>query len=156
MTEHPEKAAGEAMRCPCGRAAYRDCCQPLHQGVSKPDSAEALMRSRYSAFALGQVDYLAETALEPIGDLASLRSFCQSTHFFRLEILDATERDVHFKASSIQSGQLVTHVERSQFVSHQERLKYLGGEATFTNEKIARNAACPCGSGVKFKACHAK
>ena len=43
--------------CPCGGALYAQCCGPLHQGVPAP-TAEALMRSRYSAYVRGDVDYL--------------------------------------------------------------------------------------------------
>lgn len=44
--------------CPCGRGvSYSDCCEPLHAGAAAP-SAERLMRSRYSAFALGLAEYL--------------------------------------------------------------------------------------------------
>jgi SEC-C motif domain protein len=53
---------GQANRCPCGsqrRFAY--CCQPLLQGDRTAPTAEALMRSRYSAFATGQIDYLLTT-----------------------------------------------------------------------------------------------
>ncbi len=48
--------------CPCGSdASYEDCCQPFHRGHSKPATAEQLMRSRYSAYAYRQVDYLIES-----------------------------------------------------------------------------------------------
>ncbi|WOQ70498.1 YchJ family metal-binding protein [Microbacterium limosum] len=43
--------------CPCGTASYEACCAPLHRGGAAP-TAEALMRSRYGAFALGDADYL--------------------------------------------------------------------------------------------------
>ena len=47
--------------CPCGHGqTYAECCQPLHQGAAAA-SAEALMRSRYSAFVLKQWDYLSDT-----------------------------------------------------------------------------------------------
>jgi SEC-C motif-containing protein len=47
--------------CPCGRPrAYADCCGPLHHGAPASD-AEALMRSRYSAFVFGLPDYLRAT-----------------------------------------------------------------------------------------------
>lgn len=46
--------------CPCGRAAYAECCGSLHAGVPAP-TAERLMRSRYSAFALGLDEYLLES-----------------------------------------------------------------------------------------------
>ncbi|WP_238946869.1 YchJ family protein [Seongchinamella unica] len=44
--------------CPCGGGAYGDCCQRYLQGEALAPTAEALMRSRYSAFALGMEDYL--------------------------------------------------------------------------------------------------
>ncbi|MBO3734931.1 YchJ family protein [Glycomyces niveus] len=48
--------------CPCGSgAAYTACCGPLHAGTAKAPTAEALMRSRYSAFALGDAAYLMRT-----------------------------------------------------------------------------------------------
>jgi SEC-C motif domain protein len=47
--------------CPCGNAAgYGRCCGPLHAGVPA-GSAEALMRSRYSAYVLKREDYLLAT-----------------------------------------------------------------------------------------------
>ncbi|MCK9874483.1 SEC-C domain-containing protein [Frankia sp. Ag45/Mut15] len=48
-------------RCPCGsRREYAQCCEPFHLGNPAP-TAEALMRSRYSAFARGLAPYLLRT-----------------------------------------------------------------------------------------------
>lgn len=45
--------------CPCDPSrAYPDCCGRLHAGAAVADSAEALMRSRYSAYVVGELDYL--------------------------------------------------------------------------------------------------
>jgi len=45
--------------CPCGSGAeLLACCGPLHARTTAAPTAEALMRSRYSAFALGDEDYL--------------------------------------------------------------------------------------------------
>ncbi|QID18209.1 hypothetical protein G3580_11525 [Nitrogeniibacter mangrovi] len=45
--------------CPCGRPRIFDaCCRPLIEGQGVAHDAESLMRSRYSAFATGAVDYL--------------------------------------------------------------------------------------------------
>ncbi len=46
--------------CPCGGGLYEHCCAKFHQGTAAPD-ALALMRSRYSAYALGLFDYLRAT-----------------------------------------------------------------------------------------------
>ncbi|MEM6107085.1 YchJ family protein [Mycobacterium sp. 050272] len=48
--------------CPCGSGdGYHACCGPLHDGESQAQSAEELMRSRYSAFACGDAAYLFRT-----------------------------------------------------------------------------------------------
>lgn len=56
--------------CPCGQGLYAECCQPLHVGQQCAKHAEQLMRSRYSAFALQQIDYLLSTTA--IGQQAML------------------------------------------------------------------------------------
>src|SRR5678816_980837 len=53
---------GPTVKCPChSKKRYADCCGPLHKGTRPAATPEELMRSRYSAFALGEVDYLAKT-----------------------------------------------------------------------------------------------
>jgi SEC-C motif-containing protein len=50
-----------AAPCPCGTGrAYRACCEPFHDGAPAP-TAEALMRSRYSAYVRGLDDYVFRT-----------------------------------------------------------------------------------------------
>ena len=53
------------MRCPCRkkseRQAYAECCEPYHSGAQIAPTAEALMRSRYAAFALRLPNYLRAT-----------------------------------------------------------------------------------------------
>ena len=45
--------------CPCGlKDPYSECCEPFHTKQTLPATAELLMRSRYSAYALRLVDYL--------------------------------------------------------------------------------------------------
>ena len=56
--------------CPCGSGLYVTCCQPLHLKQQFAQNAEQLMRSRYSAFALQQIDYILETTA--LGQQAAL------------------------------------------------------------------------------------
>ena len=46
--------------CPCGGKSYASCCAPYHKGSPAP-TAEALMRSRYTAYALKLEPYLLAT-----------------------------------------------------------------------------------------------
>lgn len=55
-------AMDDGARCPCGTGhTYGDCCGPLHRGAARAPTAEALMRSRFSAFAAGEAAYLLAT-----------------------------------------------------------------------------------------------
>ncbi|OGB25791.1 MAG: hypothetical protein A3I66_05305 [Burkholderiales bacterium RIFCSPLOWO2_02_FULL_57_36] len=51
------KRAQTAGACPCGGSDYAACCGRFHEGAL-PDTAEQLMRSRYSAYALGLMEYV--------------------------------------------------------------------------------------------------
>ncbi|QNI09697.1 zinc chelation protein SecC [Mycobacterium kubicae] len=63
--EEPQTCADDsppATDCPCGSGTdYLACCEPLHHGERQAASAEELMRSRYSAYARGDADYLFRT-----------------------------------------------------------------------------------------------
>jgi SEC-C motif-containing protein len=47
--------------CPCGGGNYVSCCEPFHKGLAFAPTAEVLMKSRYSAYALGLSDYVQAT-----------------------------------------------------------------------------------------------
>ncbi|MGZ8289572.1 MAG: YchJ family protein [Telluria sp.] len=47
--------------CPCGGPSLAACCGPYLEGVAVPKTAEALMRSRYTAYTLGNEEYLKAT-----------------------------------------------------------------------------------------------
>lgn len=48
--------------CPCGSSeSYESCCEAYHLGKAKPATAEQTMRSRYTAFVKGKVDYILDT-----------------------------------------------------------------------------------------------
>ena len=123
--------------CPCGRlqargqpVPYRACCAAYHQGQPAPD-AEALMRSRYSAFALGLVDYLRAT-WHPSTCPADL-SLEPGTQWLGLEvrqhhIADATHAQVVFVARFRVAGRGQRMHERSRFVKEQGRWWYVDGD----------------------------
>lgn len=126
-------------RCRCGSGrVYKRCCLPFHQG--RPGtSAEALMRSRYSAYALGLVDYILDTT-DPQGphhqpDRAAwaeqVRRFCEGTRFLGLAVLHAEERGdeawVRFFAHLEQEGKDASFEENSHFRRAEGRWLYRAG-----------------------------
>lgn len=78
--------------CPCGSGFKLDqCCGPLHAGRLRAVTAEQLMRSRYSAYALAQVEYLIVTHPNAAGTSAErrreLRVSCRQTRWHGLKVL---------------------------------------------------------------------
>src|SRR5689334_888154 len=48
--------------CPCGSSTdFTNCCLPFIQGKKQPSTAEELLRSRYTAFTRGEIDYILST-----------------------------------------------------------------------------------------------
>jgi len=118
--------------CPCkSNKLYNYCCAKYHLGKDFPKNAYDLMRSRYSAYALGLVDYIIKTS-HPKNvcfnqDLKSLKeeikNFCKTTIFENLEILDFVEEKnqafVTFIAYLKTKDKNITFTE----ISHFEKLK---------------------------------
>lgn len=155
--------------CYCGSGrAFAACCQPLIEGAAAP-SAEALMRSRYSAYAVAALDYLGDT-LHPSHrddwDRDATRRWAESSEWLGLEILaveDGAPGDetgwVTFAATFRSDGETQRHVERSRFAFHRGRWYYVDGELPkpttqrHAGPRVGRNDPCPCGSGKKYKRC---
>lgn len=142
--------------CPCGSGlAYAACCQRYHLGEAAP-TAEALMRSRYTAYALGMVDYLLDS-WHPRTRPAQLDMHDAPT-WLGLSILDThhgqvgdDEGEVEFEARFTHPDGVAVMHERSRFRRHEGRWVYLDG--TPGKHRPGRNSACPCGSGKKYKRC---
>jgi SEC-C motif-containing protein len=111
-------------RCPCGGATYAGCCGPRHDGTHPAETAEALMRSRYSAFALALADYLQATHDVPATKRGrrELEAAAKSVTWLGLEV-HRTEKGgpedddgiVEFTARSRDDGGVVELHERSRF-----------------------------------------
>jgi len=123
----------EPFPCPCSsRLPYGDCCRPFHDGVAAPTAVQ-LMRSRYSAYALGLAEHLRrtwdpETRPVPL-DLES------GITWRRLQIVDTArggpeddEGVVEFRASyRTEEGAGLLH-ERSRFRRNGDRWLYVDGD----------------------------
>ncbi len=161
--------------CPCrlraeDRKPYSDCCAPYLEAGKAAPTAEALMRARYSAFALGKIDFLLES-LAPESrfdfDRKAVTHWSSQSQWLGLDILSAEQGQagnkegfVEFVAHFIMDGEQRAHRERSLF-----RFEEGDGHWYFVeeaNRKAApivkgaqpgRNDPCPCGSGKKYKKC---
>jgi SEC-C motif-containing protein len=124
-----------AAACPCGSAlVYADCCGRYHAGPQQlqAPTAEALMRSRYSAFVLGLRDYLLAT-WHPTTRPASLEHDPPGMKWLGLDVRrhlvqDAEHATVEFVARSKLAGRAQRLHEVSRFVHDAGRWYYLDGD----------------------------
>ncbi len=111
------------------------------------------MRSRYAAFVLANGPYLRATSLVSMGD--DVETWAKSVVWLGLQVLRAEGAMVEFTARCLEGGAVRVMHEVSQFVQRDGTWLYASGENDVKREKVERNAPCPCGSGRKFKQCHA-
>ena len=161
------------MTCPCGLpTAYEQCCQPYIKGEQKVPTAEALLRSRYSAYVHAEIDYIQNTQ-----DISTRKSFdrpgaerwAAEADWQGLEIIeqhaggaDDTSGTIEFKAEYTIKQQTQRLHELSEFKKREGEWFFVDSKMpeikTFVREtpKTGRNDPCHCGSGKKYKKCCAR
>lgn len=161
--------------CPCRKTAsapisYAECCQPHVEGQAKAQSAEALMRARYSAFAVGKIDYLIDTVapearegMEP----GALEAWSRESEWHGLDIVETVDGKpgdktgiVEFIAHFSRAGEREAHHERSTFRFDEAAKCWFfvdggkpRGKTVIKGAQPGRNDPCTCGSGKKYKKC---
>lgn len=121
--------------CPClSGEQYPECCGRFHRGEAEAATAEQLMRSRYSAFAVGDAGYLLRT-WHPDTRPAALE-LDPEMQWRRLDIVSTgrggpldTEGTVEFKAHFRHDGERGVHDERSRFLRVDRRWYYLDDDS---------------------------
>lgn len=167
--------------CPCQSSLkFNQCCEPYLKGQSKPETAEQLLRARFSAFATGNIDYILKTHHSKTSDSVDrneIENWAQSSDWHGLQIVQKeageasdTQGTIIFCAKYAEktgdkAGEIQEHWEKSFFerepATAKGEWKFLDAQGVHvgtykrTEPKIGRNDPCPCGSGKKFKKCHA-
>ena len=127
--------------CPCGSGnKYKHCCQRFHKGKPAP-TPEAVMRARYSAYAIGIADYILKTTHPDSRYHQSnrdqwrreMQQYSQTTTFAQLDILEVSDIEadkgyVTFKATIFQGTKDLSFQERSLFQKHHGQWKYVRGD----------------------------
>ena len=156
--------------CACGsKRDYSACCESYILGKSHPSTAEGLMRSRYTAFTLGEVGYIYDSvhpSKRDDHDRESIRTWSQKSTWHGLEILetqkgsaDDSEGTVEFAAHYNNKKGRQRHHELASFRKYEGHWYFYDGKqpsvTTVVREapKVGRNDPCPCGSGKKYKKC---
>lgn len=155
MDEKRMKMSQQKCYCKSG-LDFGECCEPLLRVLEIPSTPLALMRSRYSAYCLGDVNYLQATTHNHTWsdeELKFIQDWADKSIWQHLEIIYVSETIVEFKAYYIFEGKQHLHHEKSTFVKIKDMWKYLDGEVYPDEVNLLRNQACICGSGLKYKRC---
>lgn len=127
----------------CSGNKFEDCCQPFLDGMVKPSTAEALMRSRYSAYSLVKVDYILKTthpSTRRFHTAQAITQWAKSSLWQKLEIISTikgTPKDskgmVEFKAFYLDLGlQPHLHHEKSDFIRELGEWFFVDGKVVNT------------------------
>ena len=154
------------INCLCGsQKKYFSCCEPYISGKELPATPEALMRSRYTAYSLVNIDYIQKTmsgkAAIGFQYLDAVR-FAKKVIWIKLNVLrsgmeNSNKGYVEFEACFIEGRRIKYMHEKSEFVRELGRLYYVDGihlPICHKEQMISQNMSCPCGSLRKFKNCH--
>lgn len=125
--------------CPCGsKKESKDCCLLIINGEKEAKTAEDLMRSRYTAFTLANIDYLMRSQHSKTRDLKdkkNIQNWAASVLWTGLQVLETkagTVRDesgfVEFKALYVEHGKLQQIHEKSLFRRENNKWVYVSGE----------------------------
>ena len=155
--------------CPCGSGNELEvCCKPFISGAKKAPTAESLMRARYTAYTLVEVDFILKSHDSKTRDEISkeeTKAWAESSQWLGLEVVNVVnglEDDkagvVEFKANYKTGGVKYTHHEEAKFVKKRgawyfEDSKIINKPIKREGAKIGRNDPCICGSGKKYKKC---
>lgn len=118
------------MNCPCNPSVnYSDCCKKAHEDITTVANPEALMRSRYSAFVLANMNYLQKShhfSTRPSNkEKKEILSWTKSVEWVRLEVVKTFENTVEFNAYFIENGALNVIHEISLFEIENNHWTYL-------------------------------
>jgi SEC-C motif domain protein len=156
------------INCPCdSQKSYLSCCEPYLSGKQIPAHPETLMRSRYTAYTMADMDYIKETmrgkALIGFQEAGAQR-WAQKVNWIKLQVFTSVIENsntgyVEFEASFVEGARLKSIHEKSEFAREEGRWYYIGGThlpSSHTEKMVSRNTNCPCASQRKFKNCHEK
>jgi SEC-C motif-containing protein len=119
--------------CHCGLIkSFQYCCEPIINGIQKATTAEALMRSRYSAYATHKVDYIFATThvtQRKFNTREEVLNWATSNQWQKLEVMEVTEFKVQFKAFyRDDQNENCIHHELSNFIFENGTWYYVDGE----------------------------
>ena len=156
--------------CHCGlNKPFIECCGPYLNKEKVADTAEILLRARYSAFVEGDIQFIEDSHSPLTKDQFTredTKSWAEMSTWKGLtiqktQIMSDSETQIEFEVRYEMEEENKIHHELSVF-KKQDGLWYFhsgkGVPRTIVRDepKVGRNEPCPCGSNKKYKKCHGK
>lgn len=159
--------SAKAKPCPCGSdLPFAACCELVMAQHAAAKTALQLMRSRYSAFALGEARHILASHRASANDITDariqqLQSELNDQHWLALRILATEQGEAHDATGIVEfcafyrdrNGGIRQLHERSRFARDDGRWFYIDGDV-LPPLTLGRNDRCWCGSERKYKKCH--
>lgn len=124
--------------CPClSGKKYKKCCRPYHSGMPVP-APEALVRARFAAYALGNVEYIMQTTYpdsphyEDNDDrwLFDLQTYMAQTTFLNLDIVSAENDSVTYQLELTYDDKPIHYIETSTFAQVDGKWRFVDSTLT--------------------------
>ena len=157
--------------CPCqSKKPFLACCEPYITGKAAAPTAEALMHARYTSYATGNIDFIADTHAPENSDAFDRKAsekWAKDSTWKGLTVVatkDGGPNDktgiVSFIAGFAKDGKDYEHREIATFRKEGANWLFIDGRSpkaethVNTGPDVGRNDPCHCGSNKKFKKCH--
>ena len=117
--------------CPCNKdKKYVDCCAKIHEDITKAETPEQLMRSRYSAYVLGMIEFLMKShhsSTRPLKEKEEILKWAKSVKWLGLDVLETNTNQVTFKAHFLEGLKKQVIHEKSNFEKENGYWTYVDG-----------------------------
>jgi SEC-C motif-containing protein len=145
--------------------AYAACCGPVHADIRAADTPEQVVRARFSAQVLGDMDFFRQSITRKHRNLPHVDAFAETIgrrRYERIAITDATRLGWFNRKATVvcriyDAGRrhVSVHTERIHLKREDRAWRVVAIDLVTAQSSpgTARNAPCPCGSGKKYKRC---
>lgn len=149
--------------------SFDECCAPIIKKRKKAETATELMRSRFTAYATKDAQYIVDTyhsSKRSEHTVADIQAWAEQTQWLQLEVTlhselslneanNSSNEQVRFIATYLHNKRLYKMSELSNFLIEDGEWRYLDGIDIEHSDlgKVKSNDSCPCQSGKKFKKC---
>lgn len=158
--------------CPCNsQKEYSVCCGVYIDNQATPQTPEALMRSRYTAYTQANIDYIKKTMCGKASiafNETEAAAWAKRVNWQSLKVIESFADEINPNLGYVEFIARFRDDNKNQLLHECSQFELRDGcwfytdsikrqtELTAKKPKIARNAICHCGSQRKFKNCHGK